>query len=211
MGRLFLAMGVVISSISCQGLNRPVFQEQGWASYIADSYAGRPTSSGAFYDPRAFTAAHNTLPFGTMVTVKNQQTGKKVEVMVNDRFPRYPGRVIDLSGVAGMAIGIPPHQLAPVEVSAKAFGPPGAGATPGYAPGYGGTGAGAPAYGAAPPPAMGAYNPGAPPPPTYGAPANPGYLPDFNSTPAPYTPPAGGGIPPPGDGLGYPPGGDRGL
>ena len=218
MCRLFLAAGVLVSSVSCQSMQRPAFQEQGWASYIADSYAGKPTSSGAFYDPRAFTAAHNTLPFGTMVTVKNQQNGKKVEVMVNDRFPRYPGRVINVSGVAGMAIGIPPFQLAPVEVTAKEFGPPGsgAGATPAYSPGYGGAGAGAPAYGAAPPPAMGAYNTGAPPPtytppPTYGAPANPGYLPDFNSTPAPYTPPAGGGIPPAGGGLAYPPGGDRGL
>ena len=73
-------------------MKRPAYSEQGWASYIADSYEGRPTSSGAFYDPRAYTAAHNTLPFGTVVTVKNQQNGQKVDVVVNDRFPNYPGR-----------------------------------------------------------------------------------------------------------------------
>ncbi len=89
---LLVAAGCIIFTSGCQSMKRPAYSEQGWASYIADSYEGRPTSSGAFYDPRAYTAAHNTLPFGTVVTVKNQQNGQKVDVVVNDRFPNYPGR-----------------------------------------------------------------------------------------------------------------------
>lgn len=216
---LWLVAAVTMAfASSCQSMKRHAYREQGWASYIADSYEGRPTSSGSFYDPRAFTAAHNTLPFGTVVTVKNEQTGKKVDVIVNDRFPSYPGRVINVSGAAGMELGIPPFQLAPVEVTADQLGPTmGAPSVPGYASGYtgsmsGGSGVpppiqqGQPNYtrqtmqpifgggGSAPPP-MGGYNPGMPPP-TY--------------PPAPVYPPAGGGVPPAGSGL-YPPGGDRGL
>lgn len=48
----------------------------------------------------ALTAAHRTLPFGTMVLVKNTATGKTVTVRINDRGPRVKGRVIDLSRAA---------------------------------------------------------------------------------------------------------------
>lgn len=113
--RFAALLTAVLTLVGCQ---TPVYQEQGWASYIADSYAGRMTSSGQVYYPNYYTAAQNTLPFGTELTVKNLYTGRSVKVQVTDRFPYYPGRVINLSGAAAAAVGITPMQLAQVKVTA---------------------------------------------------------------------------------------------
>lgn len=92
---------------------------RGYASYIAEQYAGHYTTSGAIYQPLGWTAAHNTLPFGTVVKVKNNSNGRTVNVTVNDRFPYYPNRVINLSRAAAQEIQIPYHQLGDVTVTAK--------------------------------------------------------------------------------------------
>lgn len=113
--RFAALLSAVLTLVGCQ---TPVYQEQGWASYIADSYAGRMTSSGQVYYPNYYTAAHTTLPFGTEVTVKNLYTGRSVKVLVTDRFPYYPGRVINLSSAAAGQIGMTPMQLAQVKVTA---------------------------------------------------------------------------------------------
>ena len=74
--------------------------QKGRASYYADSLAGNSTASGEPYDPRAFTAAHRTLPFGTWVLVS--RPGKAaVRVRINDRGPfGKQDRIIDLSRAA---------------------------------------------------------------------------------------------------------------
>lgn len=69
----------------------------GAASYYGQGFAGRPTASGEPYDPNALTAAHKTLPFGTVCRVTNRNNGRSVVVRVNDRGPYVRGRVIDLS------------------------------------------------------------------------------------------------------------------
>jgi rare lipoprotein A len=51
------------------------------------------------------TAAHKTLPFGTVVKVTNQRTGKSIEVTINDRGPFHKGRIIDLSKAAAAKLG----------------------------------------------------------------------------------------------------------
>ena len=80
--------------------------ERGHASFYADSLAGHSTASGEPYDPRALTAAHRTLPFGTIVEVARAD-GRRVRVRVNDRGPFGPkGRIIDLSRSAAEAIGM---------------------------------------------------------------------------------------------------------
>lgn len=114
--RSVIALVFTLALVSCQ---TPAYQEQGWASYIADSYAGRMTSSGYVYDPRYCTAAHNTLPFGTEVTVKNLYNGRSVKAVVTDRFPYYQGRVVNLSSAAASYIGMPRMQLAQVQVTAQ--------------------------------------------------------------------------------------------
>lgn len=112
----FLATVLPALAVSCA---KPAYQARGYASYIADQYAGHYTTSGAIYQPQGWTAAHNTLPFGTVVTVKNNQNGRSVNVTVNDRFPSYPNRVINLSRTAAEYIQLPYRQLGDVTVTAK--------------------------------------------------------------------------------------------
>ena len=81
----------------------PALAQCGKASWYAEH--GR-TASGERMKPGARTAAHRTLPFGTMVLVKNTATGKTVTVRINDRGPYVKGRVIDLSRAAAQELGI---------------------------------------------------------------------------------------------------------
>ncbi len=77
----------------------------GTASYYADYLHGRPTASGALYDRYQFTAAHHSLPFGSRVRVIHWQTGRSVEVVINDRIG-HRRRIIDLSYAAAAQIGM---------------------------------------------------------------------------------------------------------
>jgi rare lipoprotein A len=77
--------------------------ESGLASVYA--YSGTKTSSGERAAPSGLTAAHRTLPFGTMVRVTNDRTGRSVEVRINDRGPFRRGRVIDVTPAAASALG----------------------------------------------------------------------------------------------------------
>ena len=73
---------------------------EGRASWYGPKFAGRPTANGEIFDPNQLTAAHKTLPFGTMVRVYNLDNGSSVVVRINDRGPFKPGRIIDLSRAA---------------------------------------------------------------------------------------------------------------
>jgi len=74
--------------------------QTGKASFYADSFEGSPTASGEKYRANKFTAAHKTLPFGTVVKVTNIANKESVNVTINDRGPYVEGRVIDLSKAA---------------------------------------------------------------------------------------------------------------
>ena len=79
--------------------------QTGLAAYYADSLHGRKTASGAPYDKNALTAAHRTLPFGTIVEVTNLVNRRTVRVEINDRGPFGDGdRIIDLSRAAAERI-----------------------------------------------------------------------------------------------------------
>ncbi len=80
--------------------------QHGVASWYGPGFHGQKTSSGAIYDQHELTAAHPTLPLGTRVRVTNLDTGRSVEVLVNDRGPFAKGRVIDLSYAAARAVGM---------------------------------------------------------------------------------------------------------
>ncbi len=84
------------------------------------SYDGSKTASGQRANPRGMTAAHRTLPFGTMVRVTNKRNGKSVSVRINDRGPFIRGRVIDLTPAAASAIGF--SGLAPVTLAIEGRG-----------------------------------------------------------------------------------------
>jgi rare lipoprotein A len=75
-------------------LGRPVV---GIASFYANKYHGRKTSSGERYNMHALTAAHRTLPFGSTVKVTNLENDRTVVVRINDRGPFVRGRIIDIS------------------------------------------------------------------------------------------------------------------
>ena len=81
------------------------YREEGLASWYGEPYHGRQTASGPRYDMNEMTAAHRTLPFGTLVRVKNLENGKRTTVLINDRGPFVDGRIIDLSRAAAAALG----------------------------------------------------------------------------------------------------------
>lgn len=80
--------------------------QHGIASWYGEEFAGRTTANGEIFDPLQFTAAHRTLPFGTVVDVTNPKTSQTVRVRINDRGPYIGQRVIDLSYAAAQQIGL---------------------------------------------------------------------------------------------------------
>jgi rare lipoprotein A len=80
--------------------------ESGVASWYGYPYHGRLAANGEVYDMEQLTAAHRTLPFGTLVRVDNLDNGRAVEVRITDRGPFIDGRIIDLSRAAARAIGM---------------------------------------------------------------------------------------------------------
>lgn len=79
---------------------------QGVASWYGEEFAGRTTANGEIFDPLQLTAAHRTMPFGTVLDITNPKTQQTVRVRVNDRGPYIGGRVIDLSYAAAQKIGL---------------------------------------------------------------------------------------------------------
>jgi rare lipoprotein A len=77
----------------------------GLATYYHRKFEGRRTTSGARYRGRKFTAAHMSLPMGTIVTVTNLSNGKSVEVEINDRGPHSKRYIIDVSEGAAKELG----------------------------------------------------------------------------------------------------------
>ncbi len=92
--------------------------EAGKATYYADKFHGRKTSSGEVFDQKMMTAAHKTLPFGTLVSVRNTTNDSIVVVKINDRLPKNSAFVIDLSLSAAKQLNFIRQGIAKVEVSA---------------------------------------------------------------------------------------------
>jgi rare lipoprotein A len=87
-----LALAIVLAAISTSAVRA----ESGLAAF----YGGGRTASGEVTGPMGLTAAHRTLPFGTMVLVTNVRNGKTVVVRIVDRGPYGRGRIIDVSRAA---------------------------------------------------------------------------------------------------------------
>ncbi len=94
------------------------YKAVGLASWYGDDFHGRTTANGETYNMYAMTAAHRTLPMGSMVEVTDIQTGKKVVVRVNDRGPFVDPdrRIIDLSYAAASKLGISNKGITSVEL-----------------------------------------------------------------------------------------------
>lgn len=103
---LLLFLFVFSALASCSTLPKTEMPQNGKASWYGKQFQGRKTASGERFDRNQLTAAHRTLPFGTMVLVKSQTTGKSVRVRINDRGPFTEGRIIDLSQAAAAELGM---------------------------------------------------------------------------------------------------------
>jgi rare lipoprotein A len=92
--------------------------DSGEATWYGPRHAGHRTYSGERFDPRKMTAAHPSLPIGTMVRVTDMATGRSIIVRVNDREPPHGVRCIDLSEGAALALGIHGRGVADVTLTA---------------------------------------------------------------------------------------------
>ena len=86
------------------------------ASWYGPKFHGKLTANGEIYDQMSMTAAHKSLPFGTMLKLTNPKNGKSVVVRINDRGPYIKGRQIDLSKGAAIALGTLNKGVVKVEV-----------------------------------------------------------------------------------------------
>ncbi|HZT35919.1 MAG TPA: septal ring lytic transglycosylase RlpA family protein [Nitrososphaera sp.] len=98
---------------------KPVVEQVGEASWYGKGFQGKKTASGETFNQHELTAAHPTLPLGTEANVTNLETGKSVEVEINDRGPYTKGRDIDLSKEAAKEIGLKKGGATPVKIEAK--------------------------------------------------------------------------------------------
>jgi len=112
---LIILTAVIPFQLSAQNA-LDVFKQEGIASWYGKEFEGRPTASGEIFDSSQLTAAHPSLPFGTMLIVTNQHNNKKVTVRVNDRGPFVPARIIDVSRAAAEQLDMIVTGTAPVTV-----------------------------------------------------------------------------------------------
>ena len=113
---LFVLFVTVFIPYHLQAQGAETFRQEGIASWYGKEFDGRPTASGEIYDASKMTAAHPSLPFGTMVVVTNLHNNKKVTVRVNDRGPFVAARVIDISKAAAEQLDMVATGTAPVMV-----------------------------------------------------------------------------------------------
>ncbi len=104
---------VLTSTLAVSTIAMPVIASA--QTGIASIYSGGLTANGEHARASGLTAAHRTLPFGTMVRVTNQRSGRSVVVRINDRGPFIRGRVIDVTPAAAHVLGF--SGLAPVTLA----------------------------------------------------------------------------------------------
>ena len=104
---------VTIAKVNAQNKN---YVKTGIASFYADKFEGRQTANGEIYYHAKKTAAHRTLPFGSIVKVTNLENNKSAVVRINDRGPFVDNRIIDLSKSVAQELGIVNKGLAKVKI-----------------------------------------------------------------------------------------------
>ena len=92
------------------------FRQEGEASWYGPDFHGKTTANGERYNMLHLTAAHQQLPFNTLVRVTNLSNGKTTTVRINDRGPFLKGRILDLSYGAARALGASGAGVIPVRI-----------------------------------------------------------------------------------------------
>ena len=112
--------GVLLSSCAAISKGRADLdlgmKQRGVASWYGDDFHGRTTASGELYDMHALTAAHRTLPLGTVLRIVNVVNGKHITIRVNDRGPYVHGRILDLSYAAAKTLGMVQDGVSPIQL-----------------------------------------------------------------------------------------------
>jgi len=86
--------------------HRPILSEVGYATWYTAPYKGRHAANGQVFDDDAMTAAHRTLPMGSLVVVTNLKTGESSAMRITDRGPFVEDRMLDLTIASAKAVGI---------------------------------------------------------------------------------------------------------
>lgn len=117
-----MVLGLSLAMVSCSCLPKGVaefevgIKGRGLASWYGEDFHGWPTANGELYDMDALTAAHRTLPLGTVVRVTNVENGRQVLLRINDRGPYVNGRILDLSRRAALELGMLEDGISPVQI-----------------------------------------------------------------------------------------------
>jgi rare lipoprotein A len=96
--------------------HRPIFSQEGDATWYTAPYKGRKAANGQVFDDEALTAAHRTLPMGSLIVVTNLKTRQASAMRITDRGPFAPDKIIDLTIASAKSIGIYRSGTAPVRI-----------------------------------------------------------------------------------------------
>ena len=108
--------GVSDEDLDFVATHKPILREEGLATWYTAPYKGRKAANGQVFDDHAMTAAHRTLPMGSLIVVTNLKTGQSGTMRVTDRGPFVEGRIVDLTIAAAKATGIYRAGIVPVRV-----------------------------------------------------------------------------------------------
>jgi rare lipoprotein A len=98
--------GVDAADLEFVRTHQPIQSEEGLATWYTAPYKGRKAANGQVFNDRALTAAHRTLPMGSLITVTNLKTGQSAAMRITDRGPFVDGRIVDLTIASAKATGV---------------------------------------------------------------------------------------------------------
>jgi rare lipoprotein A len=98
--------GVSAEDLEFVATHQPILSETGYATWYTAPYKGRRAANGQVFDDAAMTAAHRTLPMGSLVVVTNLTTGQSSAMRITDRGPFVEGRMLDLTVASAKATGV---------------------------------------------------------------------------------------------------------
>jgi rare lipoprotein A len=110
------AGGVSAEDLEFVRTHNPLRTETGYATWYTAPYKGRRAANGQAFDDRALTAAHRTLPMGSLIVVTNTKTGQSSAMRITDRGPFVDGRILDLTIASAKATGVYRAGLAQVRI-----------------------------------------------------------------------------------------------
>ena len=98
--------GISDDDLAFVAAHKPILSEVGYATWYTAPYKGRHAANGQVFDDDAMTAAHRTLPMGSLVVVTNMKTGESSAMRISDRGPFVEGRMLDLTIASAKAVGV---------------------------------------------------------------------------------------------------------